>query len=98
MYFRFAFALGAIFCVLSAAGMRPPAPAIAVGGQPARFLSQYDWTLDANWFGGFSGIEVTEDGKSFSTITDQSHFVRGAFIRNGDKIIGVNIDELKLVK
>lgn len=55
----------------------------------ATLLGTYVWTVDDPRFGGFSGIEVSDDGASFVTVSDRGHLVSGTFQRDGDVISGV---------
>ncbi|TNJ41427.1 esterase-like activity of phytase family protein [Phaeobacter sp. B1627] len=57
----------------------------------ADFIGSYRWSISAPWFGGFSGIEVTEDGTGFTAITDRAHIVEGIFLRRGDTIHDIQI-------
>lgn len=46
------------------------------------FISSYDWRMSAPLFGGFSAIEVAEDGESFVALTDRGAVAEGRFIRD----------------
>jgi hypothetical protein len=58
----------------------------------ATFLSSYQWQLDDPLFGGFSAIEITADGNGFVALTDRASVARGTFLRDGDSIIGVDLE------
>ncbi|MDW3223778.1 MAG: esterase-like activity of phytase family protein [Paracoccaceae bacterium] len=73
--------------------LMPPPPATAPRDQPAQHLSTFNWHQEGDWFGGFSGFEITEDGNAFFTITDRGSIVRGELIREGDAITGVEMME-----
>ncbi|MCI2395768.1 esterase-like activity of phytase family protein [Aliiroseovarius sediminis] len=64
----------------------------------AKLVSSYRWHGgDDPAFGGFSGIEVTEDGTTFVALTDRGHVTRGKFIReNGviKKIVHSKLNKL----
>lgn len=69
-----------------------PAPlAVPVADQPAQHLSTVRWRHDAEWFGGFSGLELASDGIGFHAITDRGHLVEGTLQRRGDQMTGVTL-------
>ncbi|WP_127113025.1 esterase-like activity of phytase family protein [Shimia sediminis] len=59
----------------------------------ARLEAVAEWRISESWFGGFSGIEVAEDGQSFVAISDRSWLVRGNFKRTDGEITGIILDE-----
>ncbi|MDF9303926.1 esterase-like activity of phytase family protein [Tritonibacter mobilis] len=59
----------------------------------ARLVSSYRWHEDAPWFGGMSGLELSEDGTRFVAITDRSHLVKGEIIRQDGDITGLRMTE-----
>ena len=61
--------------------------------------STYVWTGDTPDFGGFSGLEVSDDGSSFVTVGDRGILVRGTFVR-GDAaaITGIDSDAAVLLE
>ena len=67
---------------------------LALGGaaQPidqAEYLGTYVWTdKDAN-FGGFSGLELSDNGREFLTVTDKGYITEGILEREGIRISGV---------
>ncbi|MEP1767115.1 MAG: esterase-like activity of phytase family protein [Sulfitobacter sp.] len=75
---RFALAL---ICLCSTATAQPSLKA----GNSLR------WELDAPWFGGWSGIEVTERGAQLTVISDRGQLVRGLMNRNNGKLAGVTL-------
>jgi hypothetical protein len=52
-----------------------------------RETREFVWHDDARWFGGFSAIEVLDDGQSFLTLSDRGVLVRGQFVRDPDGVI-----------
>lgn len=50
--------------------------------QQARLLSQIVWKSDAPGFGGVSGLEVSDGGKSLLAITDKGHMIRARLQRD----------------
>ncbi|MEC3859750.1 esterase-like activity of phytase family protein [Mesobacterium sp. TK19101] len=64
------------------------------GAEPsARLVGVYRWfgdePGDADLFGGFSAIEVTEDGGGFTALTDHSDLFSGRFLRENGVITGI---------
>ncbi len=53
---------------------------------PAQFIDSFTWVVEDPDFGGFSGLEVSDDGKSFTAISDRAHIVTGRFDRIGGRI------------
>lgn len=66
----------------------------AAGAEPsARLVGVYRWfggdPGDDGLFGGFSAIEVTEDGTAFTAMTDHSDLFSGRFLRENGVITGI---------
>jgi hypothetical protein len=75
-----------------AALLAAAAPATA---QQAEHLGSFTWSGGgAAAFGGFSGLELTEDGRGFFAVTDRGHLATGQLLRDGDRISGVSRTEL----
>jgi hypothetical protein len=55
----------------------------------AEHISTYSWRLHEGWFGGFSGIELSDDGRQMVAISDRGMFVTGDFLRDGAAVSGV---------
>ncbi|KUF10697.1 hypothetical protein AVJ23_11670 [Pseudoponticoccus marisrubri] len=64
-----------------------PAPDALTGG-PA-YVGSYTWPAAAHDLGGFSGLEVTEDGTGFTVISDRSGRITGRFRRENGTITGI---------
>lgn len=61
----------------------------------AQFLSSYHWNGSPPTFGGFSAIEVSDNGRSFVAITDRADVTRGQFTRTDGIITGITHNPLK---
>lgn len=88
---RFVIAIAALAALL----------ALDLGAQPvsdARLVSAYRWHGTGEHFGGFSGLEVSEDGKDFIAITDRGYIARGSFNREEGVITGLNTTRLSPLK
>lgn len=72
---------------------KPKAPDVARADQPAQHLSTYHLTHDADWFGGFSGIELTKDGHAFYLASDRGQLLRGTIDRQNTTITNVIIQQ-----
>ena len=64
----------------------------------AQLVSAYRWHGDAEAFGGFSGIEVSDDGSTFVAITDRSHVTRGVITREDGVITQVAHSKLEKLR
>lgn len=64
--------------------------------QTAVHISSYTWPAPSDKHGGFSGIEVAEDGMRFTAIGDKGGIVEGRFKRTDGKISGVESDMHRL--
>lgn len=55
--------------------------AAPVYGDELTFIGRFAWNGDQDGFGGFSGLDVSADGKSFTTISDKGRILTGKFNR-----------------
>ncbi|WP_406735708.1 esterase-like activity of phytase family protein [Thioclava sp. GXIMD4215] len=66
-------------------------PAKAQTAGPAEFLQTYVWKVDHPQFGGFSGLELTEDGRELITLSDRTSLWRATITRDASgKITAVS--------
>ncbi|MEX0317772.1 MAG: esterase-like activity of phytase family protein [Ruegeria sp.] len=65
------------------------APALAVDAKSATHLSSYTWREKAIWFGGFSALELSEDGQSMTVLSDRASILTATITRDGDRITDV---------
>ncbi|WP_299780137.1 esterase-like activity of phytase family protein [uncultured Roseobacter sp.] len=70
----------------------PGPPKVAPEEQTAQHLSTFQWRHDAEWFGGFSGFELSEDGTDFYAVTDRGHLTRGQLLRANDQISDITLE------
>ncbi|MBN9888719.1 esterase-like activity of phytase family protein [Salipiger abyssi] len=63
--------------------------AAAASGGEAEFSGSFTWRSDDPAFGGFSGLEVSEDGTRFTAISDRTMIVSGRLLRRDGEIVGV---------
>jgi len=74
---------------IAAFALITPASVASVSG-PAVLASRLAWSMDAPTFGGWSGLEVAADGKSFVTISDKGRLLTGEIERDAaGRITGV---------
>ncbi len=71
-------------CAVFAIALAAAAPALAQQAAPAQFVSSLTWSLDDPAFGGWSGLEMGEDGKTFVTISDRGSILNGQLLRDAD--------------
>ncbi len=74
-----------------------PVLAVAAGGlaalwstpvaADASFLGRYIWTVEADGFGGFSGLELSQDGQGFTATTDDGMIATGTLTRDQKGVI-----------
>jgi len=64
---------------------------LATAGENERalYLGSYPWTMDKPWFGGWSGIELSPDGRRMTAITDRGRLLRADIEREGGRITNV---------
>lgn len=80
---RKASALALAFVTASVLGLPAAAP------EKAQFVGSYKWKRADHKLGGFSGIELSSDGKSFTAISDQAGIVSGTLHRDNGRISDV---------
>lgn len=59
----------------------------------ARFVSALDLPRDVAGLGGLSGLEVSDDGSSFTALSDRGMVFRGTFERDGETIAAMTFDK-----
>jgi hypothetical protein len=64
----------------------------------AKYVGSYTWSMPGEDFGGFSGLEVSDDGLSFLAITDRGSIAQGKFDRVDGKIAGIGGGVLRRLK
>ena len=67
------------------------APAVA----QTTWIGSYIWEGDDPLFGGFSGIEVTDDGQGFFALGDRGSFALGRITRTDGVITDITLDDLR---
>lgn len=55
----------------------------------------FRWTLAPEWFGGWSGIEITAQGTRMTVISDRGHIVQAALERSGGRLSGIAVTREK---
>ncbi len=63
----------------------------AVELKQASLLGSYDWRNNADWFGGFSAVHISESGQSMIAVSDRSTLVRARIERDRDTISDIQI-------
>ncbi len=66
------------------------------GGLPTglTFLGGLTLTSDNKHFGGFSGLEVSRDGKRFVSVSDRGHWLTGRFVYEQGRLKGITDTQL----
>jgi len=73
-------------------------PAQAQNSAMLELLGEFRWRSDVEKFGGFSGLELSDNGNQFWAVSDGGLFVHGRFQRSDGIISGVTdagFDELR---
>lgn len=66
---------------------------------PQGFLVQFEWESDDPLFGGFSAIDMAENGTRVTLITDRGAYGVGVVMRDAKgQIIGVQLQPLRLLR
>ena len=71
--------------------LKPDPPATPPAGQPAQLSAIIPTETEADWAGGFSGIEVSDDGSAWFLVTDRGHIARGTFTRQNGALTGAEV-------
>ncbi|MBO9407136.1 esterase-like activity of phytase family protein [Shimia sp. R9_1] len=88
MRHRLAIAITA--CLAVSGGLALWAEASNPKSGTAEHLSTYRWQIQAGWFGGFSGLEISEDGTQLITISDRGQIVSADIARENDVIVSLS--------
>jgi hypothetical protein len=72
--------------------------ASAEGTGRAQYLGSFTWDIDAPWFGGWSGIELSPDGRQMWVISDRARILDAEIIRDGDQITAVQPGQMSRLK
>lgn len=86
----------ALIPVLALVALASVAPADTAGH--ARYLSSFHWTFSKPWFGGWSGIELAEDGRQMTVISDRGRILGAEITRKGDQITAVTPRRMQRLK
>ncbi|WP_170360855.1 esterase-like activity of phytase family protein [Ruegeria arenilitoris] len=63
----------------------------AVEVKTATYLNSFVWRHPAEWFGGFSALYISDNGRHMLALSDRSVLVRATIARDEDDITGVRI-------
>lgn len=65
----------------------------AVPAGAAEFMGAWVWARDVPTHGGYSGLELSADGATFTTISDRTRVVTGRLLRDAGRITGIEIKQ-----
>jgi len=71
--------------------------ALPVQAEP-NLIGVYVWDIEDDRFGGFSAIEVLDDGAGFVALSDRAHLLRGRFQRQDGVITGMAVDRIERLR
>jgi hypothetical protein len=77
---------------------KPTGPVVPVDEQSAQLLSILPLEGDQEWFGGFSGIELTENGQTIYLASDRGRLLRGTLQREDLALQSITIDESQPIR
>ncbi|MFA3916833.1 esterase-like activity of phytase family protein [Ruegeria hyattellae] len=83
----------AVICALALTGS-----VHAVERSGAIPAGSYQWTAKAPWFGGFSGLELSDDGMSMLALSDRSILVSAKLQRTDGRVSGVDVTSAHWVR
>lgn len=65
---------------------------------PPGFLDAYPWQMSDDRFGGFSGLEIANNGLDFVALSDRGGFTRGRIARDAEgRIVSVQAEPVRLL-
>lgn len=73
-------------------------PARAIDRGKAEHLDSFTWNRTDPWFGGFSAIEVSDDGLSMTVLSDRAKILTARISRDGERISGVTPGQVHKVR
>lgn len=62
---------------------------LAAQAAEATYLGSFTWHGEGVNFGGFSGLEISDDGATFASTTDRGYLVTGRLVRAGDAMTAI---------
>ncbi|NNE82068.1 MAG: esterase-like activity of phytase family protein [Silicimonas sp.] len=68
---------------------------LSAWSESLELIGRFGWQSES--FVGVSGIEVSADGREFISVADRGWWLEGQFIREGEKITGVQIRRLEAI-
>ncbi|MDW4498266.1 esterase-like activity of phytase family protein [Sulfitobacter sp. D35] len=77
----------------------PAGPSVAPEDQPAQLVSAYRWSVDEDWFGGISGIEMSLAGDRLLAVTDRGRIIDADVSRDdAGAIDGISLRSVNLLR
>ncbi|WP_083100350.1 esterase-like activity of phytase family protein [Pseudophaeobacter leonis] len=64
----------------------------------AQLVGSYTWRAKPDWFGGFSGIEVSDDGTKMTVLSDRATLARARIQRDGGVISGIELQSAQRLR
>lgn len=81
-----------------ALGLLSAPNAFADPGRHARLTGSYVWQGEGERFGGFSGLEVSDDGQTLYAISDRGSYVTARLERTDGRITGIVADPIAALR
>ncbi|MEP4035279.1 esterase-like activity of phytase family protein [Pseudophaeobacter sp.] len=76
---------------LAASRQAGTASAQRASAEQAQPAGSYTWRASPDWFGGFSGLELSADGSQMVVLSDRAHLVRADIHRQNGEIASVSL-------
>lgn len=99
---RFTIKLGFCLALLTGLGVGTASldanqspPTQPIGSEQARFATEFVWRAKPDWFGGFSGIEVSQNGLGMTVLSDRATLARARIQRTKGEISGVQLQSVQ---
>jgi hypothetical protein len=86
--------------MVAAAAIAANRPAVSQSARladKAQLIGAYTWRAKPDWFGGFSGIEVSDDGTAMTVLSDRATLARARIRRDGGQRNAGVISAVELV-
>ncbi|MEP2715514.1 esterase-like activity of phytase family protein, partial [Pseudophaeobacter sp.] len=68
-----------------------PQPGHNIAPERAQHVASYTWRASPDWFGGFSGLELSPDGNRMVVLSDRAHVARADIQRQKGEITGITL-------
>lgn len=82
----------------AAIGLTLALNALAAPAHKARLIGSFTWQGEDERFGGFSGLELSDDGLTLTTISDRGSYVTARLTRQDGRVTAIDADPIKTLR